>query len=159
MSTESGQRRASSAVGAPSDRIQAHRHAQNEFVPSPCKHSPHPLSRPSKSVPSTHKTLNFSLEKAPAEEAALAEAGRRREHIESALIVLLRSQLRRAKRAFPSHASFYKCTRAGSAVVQPRAHKNFRLRRAGKQPLSDVSRAGKQVWTGQKKCPPNSFCA
>ena len=68
MSTESGQRRASSAVGAPSDardRIQAHRHAQNEFVPSPCKHSPHPLSRPSKSVPSTHKTLNFSLEKRP----------------------------------------------------------------------------------------------
>ena len=32
----------------------------------------------------------------------------------------------------------------------PRAHKNFRLRRASKQPLSDVSRAGKQVWTGQK---------
>ena len=44
--------------------------------------------------------------------------------------------------------------RGSAAVVQPRAHKNFRLRRAGKQPLSDVSRAGKQVWTGQKKCPP-----
>ena len=52
MSTESGQRRASSAVGAPSDardRIQAHR--QNEFplantLPTPCpdppKVSPHP---------------------------------------------------------------------------------------------------------------------
>ena len=48
-------------------------HAQNEFVPSPCKHSPHPpsrarqttLSRPSKSVPSTHKTLKFPLEKRP----------------------------------------------------------------------------------------------
>ena len=38
--------------------------------------------------------------------------------------------------------------------VQPRAHKNFRLRRARQQPLSDVSRAGKQVWTGQKTVSP-----
>ena len=47
------------------------------------------------------------------------------------------------------------CARREIAVqvlqsIQPRAHKNFRLRRASKQPLSDVSRAGKQVWTGQK---------
>ena len=39
----------------------------------------------------------------------------------------------------------------------PRAHKNFRLRRASKQPLSDVSRAGKQVCAGQKSVPKTHF--
>ena len=39
----------------------------------------------------------------------------------------------------------------------PRAHKNFRLRRASKQPLSDVSRAGKQVCAGQKSVPQTHF--
>ena len=63
-----------------------------------------------------------------------------------------------ARREMPSLVSYALASRAGSAVVQPRAHKNFRLRRARQQPLSDVSRAGKQVWTGQKTCPRNSFC-
>ena len=63
-----------------------------------------------------------------------------------------------ARREMPSLVSDALASRAGSAAVQPRAHKNFRLRRASKQPLSDVSRAGKQVCAGQKSVPPNSFC-
>ena len=62
-----------------------------------------------------------------------------------------------ARREMPSLVSDALASRAGSAVVQPRAHKNFRLRRARQQPLSDVSRAGKQVWTGQKSVPETHF--
>ena len=49
------------------------------------------------------------------------------------------------------------CARREMASRYSLELKNFRLRRASKQPLSDVSRAGKQVCAGQKSVPQTHF--
>ena len=89
----------------------------------------------------------------PAEEAALEELWRRREHIESALIVLLRSQLRRAR------GQVMLPSRAGSAVDPASSSQKFPP--AARQQTAAVRRVPRRK-TGlrrAKKCPPNSFYA